>query len=218
MRAKKLGGQLGVVGLVMIAGFSLVLAALAGCESSEPELVDVRASVEPTEEPTVAPRPVVPTKTPLPEQMPTVKSVPTATEVPVPTSTPTEVPTPTATATFTPEEMAFERLSEFVPWAIEPPDRVHARIWSLLVELWAFDVEFAEELAGLDWVTDGVSSEESETIGVLAALAFEDLGLASTVLGLPGVSSGANADSLGVVHLVARLWGTDADLTRGFWD
>ena len=214
MRAKKLGGQSGKVGLVMIAGFSLLLAALAGCEDSEPELVDVRASVEPTVEPTVAPRPVVPTKTPLPEQMPTVKSVPTATEVPTPTSTPTEVPTPTATATFTPEEMAFERLSEFVPWAIEPPDRVHAGIWSLLVELWTFDFDFAEDLARLDWVADGVSREESETIGLLAGLAFEDLRLASTVLGLPGVSSGADADFLGAVHVIDGLWGTNADLTR----
>ena len=209
MRAKNLGELLG-----MVVGLSLLLTALAGCESSEPELVEVGATVEPTVEPTAAPRPVVPTRTPTPELMPTVELVPTATEVPVPTSTPTAVPTPTATATFTPEEMAVERLVEFVPWAVEPPDRIHAGILSLLVELWSFDVEFAEDLAGLDWVVDGVSREESETIGVLVGLAYEDLGLASTILGLPGVSSSADVDSLGVVNMIARLWGTDADLTR----
>ena len=217
MRAKNLGGLLG-----MVVGLSLLLAALAGCQGREPELPEVRVTVQPTVQPTiqstvqstVQPRPQVPTKTPSPEMMPTVELVPTATEVPVPTSTPTAVPTPTATATFTPEEMAVGRLSEFVPWAVEPPDRVHAGIWSLLVELWSFDVEFAEDLAGSDWVVDGVSREESETIGVLAGLAYEDLGLASTVLGLPGVSSGADADSLGAVHVIGRLWGTDADLAR----
>ncbi len=214
MRAKNLGGPLG-----MVVGLSLLLAALAGCEGREPELPEVRVTVAPTVQPTVGltvgPRAQVPTKTPSPELMPTVELVPTATELPVPTSTPTAVPTPTATATFTPEEMAVERLSEFVPWAVEPPDRIHAGIWSLLVELWSFDVEFAEDLAGLDWVVDGVSREESETISVLAGFAFEDLGLATTVLGLPGVSSGADADSLGVVHVIGRLWGTDADLARG---
>ena len=214
MRAKKMGGRLVLVGLGMVVGLSLLLTALVGCESSEPELVEVGATVEPTVEPTAAPRPVVPTRTPTPEQVYEIESDPQPTEVSSPTQVPTATATPTTVPTQTPEEKAVERLVEFVPWAVEPPDRVHAGIWSLLVELWSFDVEFAEDLAGLNWIADGVSREESETIGVLAGLAYEDLGLASTVLGLPGVSSGADADSLGAVHVIARLWGTDADLAR----
>ena len=209
-----MGGRLVLVGLGMVVGLSLLLTALAGCESSEPELVEVGATVEPTVEPTAAPRPVVPTRTPTPEPVYEIESHPQPTEVPSPTEVPIATATPTTVPTQTPEEKAVERLVEFVPWAVEPPDRVHAGIWSLLVELWSFDVEFAEDLAGSDWVVDEVSREESETIGVLAGLAYEDLGLASTVLGLPGVSSGADADSLGAVHVIGRLWGTDADLAR----
>ena len=215
MRAKKLGGRLVLVGLGMVVGLSLLLTALAGCESSEPELVEVGATVEPTVEPTAAPRPVVPTRTPTPEQVYEIESQPQPTEVPTPTQEPTATAPPTTVPTQTPEEKAIERLVEFVPWAVAPPDHVHAGVRSLLAELWSFDVEFAEDLAGLDWVVDGVSREESETISVLAGFAFEDLGLATTVLGLPGVSSGADADSLGVVHVIGRLWGTDADLARG---
>ena len=38
---------------------------------------------------------------------------------------------------------------------------------------------------GWDWVVDGVSREESETIGLLAGLAYEDLGLGVDDLGFP---------------------------------
>ena len=217
MRAKKMGGRLVLVGLGMVVGLSLLLTALAGCESSEPELVEVGATVEPTVEPTAAPRPVVPTRTPTPEQVYEIESAdPQPTEVP----TPTQEPTATATRLlrYRRKRRRRRRLSDWWSlclgqWSLRTD--VHAGIWSLLVELWSFDVEFAEDLAGLDWVVDGVSREESETISVLAGFAFEDLGLATTVLGLPGVSSGADADSLGVVHVIGRLWGTDADLARG---
>ena len=219
MREKTAGGRFIFVVLGMMVGVLLLVATLTGCEGDEPESVEVRATdaptVEPVLEPTLGPT-VVPrlTKTPTPEPLPTVESVPTAVAVPTVMPTATEVPTPTATPTMTPEEIAVVRLSEIVLWVGEPPDRVHAEVRSLLVELWWFDAEIAEELAGLDWVVDGVSREESETIGLLAGLAYEDLVLASTILGFPKVSSGEDADSLGAVHVIERLWGTDADLTR----
>ena len=219
MREKTAGGRFVFVVLRMMVGVLLLVATLTGCEGDEPESVEVRATdaptVEPVLEPTLGPT-VVPrlTKTPTPEPLPTVESVPTAVAVPTVMPTATEVPTPTATPTMTPEEIAVVRLSEIVLWVGEPPDRVHAEVRSLLVELWWFDAEIAEELAGLDWVVDGVSREESETIGLLAGLAYEDLVLASTILGFPKVSSGEDADSLGAVHVIERLWGTDADLTR----
>ena len=43
MRAKNLCELLG-----MVVGLSLLLTALAGCESSEPELPEVRVTVQPT--------------------------------------------------------------------------------------------------------------------------------------------------------------------------
>ena len=151
MREKTAGGRFVFVVLRMMVGVLLLVATLTGCEGDEPESVEVRATdaptVEPVLEPTLGPT-VVPrlTKTPTPEPLPTVESVPTAvavltvmpTAVAVPTVMPTatEVPTPTATPTMTPEEIAVVRLSEIVLWVGEPPDRVHAEVRSLLVELW----------------------------------------------------------------------------------
>ena len=153
MREMKMGGL-----LVIVAGLSLLLGTAVGCEGDESGPEEVRATVLPALEPTVAPRPPIPTRLPTAEPMPlpTVGLVASATVAPLPTAVPTEYPTPTATATFAPEEMAVERMSEFLPWSVEPPDSRHEGVLSLLVELWLFDAGFAEDLVWRDWVADGV--------------------------------------------------------------
>ena len=71
--------------------------------------------------------------------------------------TPTPGPTPTPTA----EEEAAAHLSTILPWIIDPPDEHHAAGARALVDAWLTDAAFAEAVARVPWVADGILQDET---------------------------------------------------------
>ena len=160
----------------------IIVGLLPACEDSTP----VAPTVGSTPEPLV-------TDTPQPTDM--VILDPTATNTPLPTFTPTPEPTTTPS----PEEIAIDNLSHITRWLDYPPDRAHDVVRYALADMWLKDSNFAENVARLHWVIDGVTEVEMRFVSVLRELVRIDVELAEQVLDLPMVAD-VSPDSELAVH------------------
>ena len=202
----------------------IIVGLLPACEDSTPVAPTVGSTPEPlvtdTPQPTdmVALDPTA-TNTPLPTFTPTAESLvtntseptdmvaldPTTTNTPLPTFTsipepsPTFTPTPEPTATPSPEEIAIANLSQITRWLDYPPDRAHDVVRYALADMWLKDSSFAENVARLHWVIDGVNEVEMRFVSVLRELVRIDVELAEQVLDLPMVAD-VSPDSELAVH------------------
>ena len=135
----------------------LILAlTLTACSQAAPTPAPTPTST-PVPIPTDAPLPT-PTPTPTPTASPTPTPTPSAspTPFPTPTSTPTPAPTPTPTS----RDRANAHLSTVVPWFADPPDEIHALAAERLGLAWVLNTPFANAVAHLPWVIDGIQEDE----------------------------------------------------------
>ena len=70
--------------------------------------------------------------------------------------------------------MAFDRLSQLVPWFADPPDEWHAEAVAALVKTWARDSNLGDAVALLPWVNDGISVDEIRMVWYVRDRAHAD--------------------------------------------
>lgn len=51
-------------------------------------------------------------------------------------------------------------MAKALPWTADPPDDLHANAAALLLDAWSADREFTRAIARIEWVADGVQSDE----------------------------------------------------------
>ena len=171
----------------------------------------------PTPSTTPAPFPV-PTPTPSPTftPTPTVTPSPSPTPSPTPLLTPTPRPTPTPTSR---ELLAFERLSQIIPWFADPPDEWHIEAATALVKTWARSSDLGEAVARVPWVNDGIRVDEIRLIRYVRDRAHDDP-TAEVVQGRYWfhVSGGEREVHLEMLVLVAHGARRNPDLTPVLYD
>ena len=126
----------------------------------------------PTLRPTPTPTPLLvptPHPTPMPTPLLTPTLGPTPTPTPLLTSTPRPTPTPTSG-----ERLAFEHLSQIIPWFADPPDEWHTKAVTALVKTGARDRRLGEAVARLPWVNDGIRVDEIRMIWYVRDRAYAD--------------------------------------------
>ncbi|MDE2843016.1 MAG: hypothetical protein OXN21_06505 [Chloroflexota bacterium] len=138
----------------------------------------------------------------------------TARPTPSPTPTITPMPTPTHTPTMGPRQLAALELSDKLPWiatAADGPDRQGA---DLLIDLWLWNPDFTDRVAGLSWMANGTSPSEARALLHLELLAGSDLGLAETVLTLPWFADGISGEEWRVIDTLSDAAAGDPEIAR----
>ncbi len=175
-----------------------------------------------THTPTTTPAPN-PTATDTPAS--TLTPVPTATHTPTTTATPDPTakasvvavatpPIPVGTLTVTPdavtvsvpEQQAIEAIAAVLPWFTDPPSWHSNRASTLMIEMWQQSEVLVENLAQLQWVSDGISSGEIEDFVWLAGIARSDAESAIRVMEyewLRGELKGRETGILGKLQLIS---------------
>ena len=102
----------------------------------------------------------------------------TACERPAPTPTPPP-PSPTPTPEPTPEPTPVERLA----WFDARPDTAHWIAWNALRRMAIDDEPLTQQIASLDWVADGITTEEAGALDDVSWLLRENPAIADTALG-----------------------------------
>lgn len=128
-------------------------AALAAPTIAPSEPAQPAATSEPAQE---TPQIVPATPIPQPTPTPTLPPVPSATPRPTPTFTPAPEPTEA-----TPAE---DEIAGILPWFDEPPDTVHAIAADIIKTIWNRDAGLGQATAKMQWVSDGVTYEETEML------------------------------------------------------
>lgn len=170
----------------------IIVGLLSACENSTPVAPTVGSTPEPLVTNTSEPTDMVALD-------PTTTNTPLPTFTPIPEPSPTFTPTPEPTATPSPEEIAIDNLSQITRWLDNPPDRAHDVVRYALADMWLKDSSFAENVARLHWVIDGVTDFEMWFVSVLRELVRIDVELAEQVLDFPTVAD-VSPDSELAVH------------------
>ena len=159
---------------------------------------------------------LAPTDTPTPEPTPEPTTTSTPTNTPEPTSTPanTPIPTPTSTATPSVEQIVIAKLDEAIPWYQDPPDSFHDAAGKEIAEIALADIQRGEKVAGLAWVTDGISGVEGDLIRGLGVIAGSDLETLDGILGMEGFGENPTDNTQRGVQGIASMAQTDPDLSR----
>ena len=146
------------------------------------------ATPEPLPTETSTPEQVA-TETPTPEPVSTdpatAEPSPTGTSTPTPTETP--IPTPTMIPTPTEDEIAIERVGEFLPWYVRSTRPFEFEAGDAVLHLWMQNNELGETLARLSWVNDGVTHYEAPLVKFLSDVGVSDPELGARILGFPWV-------------------------------
>ena len=202
----------------------------------------------PTATATSIPTPThTPTATATPIPTPTHTPTATATPIPTPTHTPTATATRTPTATastvavanppitvgtttvnpdaltiVSPEQRrAIDGITTVFPWFADPPVIHHDLATSLMIEMWMHNQATVENLAQMQWVSDGISSDEIQDFRSLATIAITDAESAIRIMGyewLSGELDGHEMDVLGTLRVIAQMDATLlGTLTRYAW-
>ena len=78
-------------------------------------------------------------------------------------------------------------MSQIIPWLGSPPDALHQRAAESVIGLWVHDAMLGDSVARMQWVVDGVTDDEAETLASLWGLATSEPELTGLLLQLPWV-------------------------------
>ena len=132
---------------------------------------------------------------------------------PEPTATPT--PEPTATPTLTAEELiATEHLSKIIPWFRNPPNDFYSDAAQIITDIWIRDSELGDTIASLDWVGNGVTSSQIDSLVALRSIASRDPKLAKVAATHLWFSDGVSEDERVVLAHLDRISYENLELAR----
>ena len=165
--------------------------ALTSTPTSAPvvETATSTPTAEPTPTATQVPSPG-PTRIPTPTVTPTPE--PTATHPPQPTPTPTATPTPTIAPSPTPtaKEFTAAKISESIPWFIDPPDEHHTTVADAIAEILDRHPDTALTVSRLRWIVDGVTNVEAQASTAFKEIAAIDAETLTRLVGLIWIDDG----------------------------
>ena len=130
--------------------------------------------------------------------------------------------TPDALTIVSPEQRrAIDGITTVFPWFTDPPVNHHDLATSLMIEMWMHNQATVENLAQMQWVSDGISSDEIQDFRSLATIAITDAESAIRIMGyewLSGELDGHEMDVLGTLRVIAQMDATLlGTLTRYAW-
>ena len=106
------------------------------------------------------------------------------------------------------------KLDEAIPWYQDPPDSFHDEAGKEIAEIALADIQRGEKVAGLAWVTDGISGVEGDLIRGLGVIAGSDLATLDGILGMEGFGENPTDNTQRGVQGIASMAQTDPDLSR----
>ena len=182
----------------------------------EPVATDpATAERSPTE--TSTPEPVATdtaTAEPLPTDTATAEPTPTEPATPQPTPTETPVPTPTAIPTPTDDEIAVERVGEFLPWYERSTRPFEFEAGDAILQLWMQNNDLGEALARLPWVNDGVVFDEAQYVKILSDVGVADPATVTAMFSFPWLADDLSSTAQYALDGLATIFGVNSGAFR----
>ncbi len=114
----------------------------------------------------------------------------------------------------TPEEMASARLSEIIPWFVNPPDSDHVEAVAALTYIWLRDADLGDTVARLPWLADSVDATELLITRSLRSLVSDDIDIASMVASVAWLADEVTLDEYLATKALTSLVDTDLQLAE----